>query len=71
VLSEGEVLARAGELPMREVAGAEFAPVVTSPLLIGRVRGPGGGGGRRVTAGLRREPAVFAVLIERADRSPP
>jgi hypothetical protein len=71
-LDEAGLLARAGELPdAREVAGERFAPLVASPLLIRRVRGPGGSGGRRVTAGvLLGDPAAYAVLVEGSGRAP-
>ena len=65
------MLARAGDLPAaRVVAGTSFAPIVASPLLIARVRGPGGRGGRRVIAGVRLDPAAFAVLVQDAGHRP-
>ncbi len=65
------LLARAGDLLE---PGADFAPLVISPLLIPRVRSSGGVGGRRVSAGVARGDAgggLFAVLVEdhRAGRS--
>ncbi len=68
-MTEAEVLARADDVPAaRDVAGARFAPLVASPLLIRRVRGAGGAGGRRISAGVRVEPAAFAVLLEGSGR---
>jgi hypothetical protein len=68
-VTEADVLARAEDLPSaREVAGVRFAPIFASPLLIARVRGPGGAGGRRITAGVCVEPTAFAVLVEGSGR---
>lgn len=71
-MSEAELLARAGGLPgAREVDGRRFAPLVASPLLIRRVRGAGGAGGRRISAGvLLGDVAAFAVLVEGSGRAP-
>ena len=66
-----ELLARAGELPdARDVGGARFAPIVSSPLLIAHVRGAGGTGGRRIRAGVQVDPPAFAVLVEWSGRQP-
>ena len=65
------MLARAADLPaVRAVGDEHFAPVVASPLLIPSVRGPGGAGGRRVTAGVRVAPASFALLVDGSGRAP-
>ncbi len=70
-MTEAEVLARADDLPApRDVAGGRFAPLMASPLLIPRVRGAGGAGGRRVSAGVRVAPPAFAVLLEGSGREP-
>lgn len=64
-MTEAELLARADDLPgAHATPDGRFAPLCASPLLIARVRSAGGAGGRRVTAGVRVEPAAFAVLIE-------
>lgn len=69
-MTEAEVLARASDLPSaHDVGGARFAPIVASPLLIARVRGAGGPGGRRITAGVQVLPAAFAVLEERSGQA--
>lgn len=68
-LADSDVLARAGEL--RRLRSVPFAPIVSSPLLIPRVRSAGGGGGRRVHAGvLLGEAPVFAVVVEQGARDP-
>lgn len=65
------MLARAADLPAaRDVAGARFAPILASPLMIARVRGAGGAGGRRITAGVVVEPAAFAIVVEGSGRAP-
>lgn len=64
-----ELLARAGELPdARAVGAVAFAPIVSSPLLIRRVRSAGGTGGRRIRAGVQLDPRAFAVLVESSGR---
>lgn len=65
------MLARAADLPAaRRVGGTSFAPILASPLLIARVRGAGGAGGRRVTAGVLVEAPAFAILVETSGRDP-
>ena len=44
-------------------AAGRFVALVSSPLLIGHVRNPGGTGGRRVHAGLDAE-GSFAVAVQ-------
>ncbi len=62
-MTEAELLGRAGELP--PASPVTFAPLVRSPLVIPRVRNPGGAGGRRISAGVERDGApAFAVLVE-------
>ncbi len=70
-MTEEQLLSRAGELPdARDVGGARFAPIVSSPLLIKRVRSAGGVGGRRIRAGVQVEEPAFAVLVEWSGREP-
>ncbi len=72
-MGEDDLLERAAELPhARELAAGRFAPLVASPLLIRDVRGPGGAGGRRITAGVlgTHADARFALVVEQGDRTP-
>ena len=70
-MTEAELLGRADDLAISDVVdGARFAVLVRSPLLIPRVRNPGGSGGWRVSAGVLVEEPAFAVLIAISGKAP-